>query len=194
MSFNHVVPIPKIKGKIVFRKVNETVYVEYEIRRVYDKNRKYNKPERVRIGVRIRERPDLMLANENYFTYFPKGEETMNTEEKASTENYETEREYRFTLREFFDQLFYEFQKMSRKNPEGIVNENKVKRLNSVLHPLLEMMKDEEYAQFLELIPEPETQETKEGRMIITGMSYGDVALLMTQFKSALTRYFQKRR
>ena len=194
MSFNHVVPIPKIKGKIVFRKVNETVYVEYEIRRVYDKNRKYNKPERVRIGVRIRERPDLMLANENYFTYFPKGEETMNTEEKASTENYETEREYRFTLREFFDQLFYEFQKMSRKNPEGIVNENKVKRLNSVLQPLLEMMKDEEYAQFLELIPEPETQETKEGKTIITGMSYGDVALLMTQFKSALTRYFQKRR
>ena len=194
MSFNHVVPIPKIKGKIVFRKVNETVYVEYEIRRVYDKNRKYNKPERVRIGVRIRERPDLMLANENYFTYFPKGEETMSTEEKASTENYEAEREYRFTLREFFDQLFYEFQKMSRKIPEGIVNENKVKRLNSVFHPLLEMMKDEEYAQFLELIPEPETQETKEGKTIITGMSYGDVALLMTQFKSALTRYFQKRR
>ena len=194
MSFNHVVPIPKIKGKIVFRKVNETVYVEYEIRRVYDKNRKYNKPERVRIGVRIRERPDLMLANENYFTYFPKGEETMSTEEKASTENYEAEREYRFTLREFFDQLFYELQKMSRKIPEGIVNENKVKRLNSVFHPLLEMMKDEEYAQFLELIPEPETQETKEGRTIITGMSYGDVALLMTQFKSALTRYFQKRR
>ncbi|MBQ6515536.1 MAG: hypothetical protein IJI09_12560 [Clostridia bacterium] len=194
MSFNHVVPIPKIKGKIVFRKVNETVYVEYEIRRVYDKNRKYNKPERVRIGVRIRERPDLMLANENYFTYFPKGEETMSTEEKASTENYETEREYRFTLREFFDQLFYEFQKMSRKNPEGIVNENKVKRLNSVLQPLLEMLKDEEYAQFLELIPEPETQETKEGQTIITGMSYGDIALLMTQFKSALTRYFQKRR
>ena len=194
MSFNHVVPIPKIKGKIVFRKVNETVYVEYEIRRVYDKNRKYNKPERVRIGVRIRERPDLMLANENYFTYFPKGEETMSTEEKASTENYEAERDYRFTLREFFDQLFYEFQKMSRKNPEGIVNENKVKRLNSVLQPLLEMMKDEEYAQFLELIPEPETQETKEGKTIITGMSYGDVALLMTQFKSALTRYFQKRR
>ena len=67
----------------------------------------------------------------------------MSTEDKASTENYETEREYRFTLREFFDQLFYEFQKMSRKNPEGIVNENKVKRLNSVLQPLLEMMKDD---------------------------------------------------
>ena len=194
MSFNHVVPIPKVKGKIVFRKVNETVYVEYEIRRVYDRNRKYNKPERVRIGIQIPERPELMLPNDNYYTYFPKGEETMSTDEKASTETYEAEREYRFTLREFFDQLFYEFQKMSRKNPEGIVNENKVKRLNSVLQPLLEMMKDEEYARFLELIPEPETMESKEGRATLTGMSYGDAALLMTQFKSALTRYFQKRR
>ena len=194
MSFNHVVPIPKVKGKIVFRRVNETVYVEYETGRVYDKNRKYNKPERVRIGIQIPERPDLMLPNENYFTYFPKGEETMSTEEKTSAESYEAEREYRLTLREFFDQLFYEFQKMSRKNPEGIVNENKVKRLNSVLQPVLEMLKDEEYAQFLELIPKPETQENKEGQTIITGMSYGDVALLMTQFKSALTRYFQKKR
>lgn len=194
MSFNHVVPIPKVKGKIVFRRVNETVYVEYETGRVYDKNRKYNKPERVRIGIQIQERPDLMLPNENYFTYFPKGEETMSTEEKTSAESYEAEREYRLTLREFFDQLFYEFQKMSRKNPEGIVNENKVKRLNSVLQPVLEMLKDEEYAQFLELIPKPETQENKEGQTIITGMSYGDVALLMTQFKSALTRYFQKKR
>ena len=56
------------------------------------------------------------------------------------------------------------------------------------------MMKDEEYAQFPELIPEPETQETEEGRTVISGMSYGDVALLITQFKSALTRYFQKKR
>ena len=194
MISNHVVPIPKAKGKIVFRKENGSVFVEYEIRRVYDKNRKYNKPERTRIGVRIPERPDLMLANDNYFIYFSKGEETMSAEEKASTENYEAEREYRFTLREFFDQLFYEFLKMSRKNPEGIVNENKVKRLNSVLQPILEMMKDEDYVRFLELIPEPETQETREGQTVLTGMSYGDAALLMTQFKSALTQYFQNKR
>ena len=71
---------------------------------------------------------------------------------------------------------------MLTQEPKGIMNENKVKRLNSVLQPLPEMMKDEKYAQFPELIPEPETQETKEGRTVITGMSYGDVALLMTQF------------
>ena len=194
MYMNKPVKIPVVPGKITFRKKEQGTYVQYELRREYTRSTQQSRVERVQIGVQIPERPDLMLPNEHYFTYFPKGEETMNTEEKASAENYEAEREYRFTLREFFDQLFYEFQKMSRKNPEGIVNENKVKRLNSVLQPLLEMMKDEEYARFLELIPEPEPQETKEGRTVTTGMSYGDAALLMTQFKSALTRYFQKRR
>ncbi len=194
MMINHVVPVPKIKGKIVFRKVNGTVYVEYETRRTYDPNRKYNKPERVRIGVRLPDRPELMLPNENYLTYFPKGEEDMTENEKEAVQAYAEEREHGLMLREFFDQLFYEFQAMSRKNPETVVNENKVKRLNRVLEPLLEMLKDEEEAQFLELIPEPETQKGEDGQIVTTGMSYGDVILLLTQFKSALNRFFQKRR
>ena len=194
MYMNKPVKIPAVPGKITYRKKEQGTYVQYELRREYIRSTQQSRVERVQIGVQIPERPDLMLPNENYFTYFSKGEETMDTEEKASAENYEAEREHRSMLREFFDQLFYEFQRMSRKNLEGIVNENKVKRLNSVLKPLLEIMKEEEYAQFLELIPEPETQETGEGRTVITGMSYGDVALLMTQFKSALTRYFQGRR
>lgn len=97
-------------------------------------------------------------------------------------------------LRDFFDQLYYEFQMMSRKNPEGVVNLNKVRRINRILEPLAEMMKDEEYARFLELIPEPEEKETKDGQTMLAGMSYGDTALLMTQFRSAVTRYFQKKR
>ena len=189
MYMNKPVRIPVVPGKITFRKKEQGTYVQYELRREYIHSIQQSKVERVQIGIQIPERPDLMLPNDHYFTYFSKGEETMSTEGKASVESYEAERDYRFTLREFFDQLFYEFQKMSRKNPEGIVNEYKVKRLNSVLQPLMEMMKDEEYAQFLELIPEPEA----EGRTA-AGMSYGDVALLMTQFKSALTRYFRKMR
>ena len=74
----------------------------------------------------------------------------------------------------------------------SIVNENKVKRINKVLEPIMEMMKDKPYAVFLELIPEPETHETEAGETVTTGMSYSDVALLMTQFKGALNRYFQK--
>ena len=189
MYSNHVVPVPDVPGKIVRRKMNGDVYIRYETGRIYDPNRKHNIPQRVQIGIQIPERPDLMLPNENYFAYFPKGEEIMEIEKKEQAEKYEAEREHWFMLREFFEQLFYEFQMMSRKNPEGIVNENKVKRLNKVLLPLMEMMKDEEYAEFLELIPEPETQKTKDGRNAVTGMSYGDAALLLTQYKSALARY-----
>ena len=191
---NNVVPVPKAPGKIVFRRINDTVYVEYEIRRTYDRDRKYNKPERVRIGIQIPERPELMLPNENYSIYFEKGEETMNEEQKAQAENYSQEREHRFMLRDLFDQMYYEFRTMSRRNPEIVVNENKVRRINRILEPLAEMMKDEAYARFLELIPEPEEKETKDGRTEPAGMSYGDVALLLTQFKAAVSRYFQEKR
>ena len=96
-------------------------------------------------------------------------------------------------LKDFFDHLYFEFQSMSRRNGGRIVNENKVKRLNRVLAPLLEMMKREEYAEFLELIPEPEMKTDGDGAERPEGMTYGDVALLMTQYKGALNRFFQKR-
>ena len=95
-------------------------------------------------------------------------------------------------VRDFFDQLFFEFQIMSRKRPNDVVNENKVKRINKVLEPAMEMMKENPYAGFLELIPEPEELKTDDGKTILTGMSYSDVALLLTQFKGALNRFFQK--
>ena len=44
------------------------------------------------------------------------------------------------------------------------------------------------------MIPEPEEKETRDGESVLTGMSYGDVALLLTQFKAAMTRYFQENR
>lgn len=51
--------------------------------------------------------------------------------------------------------------------------------INKVLRLLQEMMKDEEYAGFLGLI---ETGGEE-------GMSYSDVMLLLTQYKSALGKY-----
>ena len=74
------------------------------------------------------------------------------------------------------------------------MNENKVKRLNKVLAPLLEMMAGESYAGFLEVIPEPETGNAKDGEKETAGMTYSDVALLLTQYKSAVNRFYQKMR
>ena len=193
MYFNKPVMIPKAPGKITLGKKGESTYVQYEIGRKYDPNKKYNVPERIGIGVQIPGQPDLMLPNENYLTYFPKEEEKMTGEEKKTLENYDEEREQQFMLRDFFDQLFFEFQIMSRKRPGFIVNENKVRRINKVLEPIMTMLKNEAYAGFLELIPEPEVQKAEDGSSVLTGMSYSDVSLLLTQFKGALNRYFQKK-
>lgn len=107
MCFNKPVLIPKAPGKITLGKRGESTYVLYEIRRRYDPNRKYNVPERVGIGVQIPGRPEMMLPNENYLTYFQKGEETMTNEEKETVREYANEREYGMMLRDFFDQLFF---------------------------------------------------------------------------------------
>lgn len=193
MYFNKPVMIPKAAGKITLAKRGETTYVLYEIGRKYDPNKKYNIPERAGIGVQIPGQLGMMLPNENYLTYFPKEEAKMTDQEKEMLENYDEEREQQFMLRDFFDQLFFEFQIMSRKRPGFVVNENKVRRINKVLEPVIEMLKNEAYAGFLELIPEPEIQKVEDGSSVLTGMSYSDVSLLLTQFKGALNRYFQKK-
>ncbi len=191
MYLNQPVLIPSVKGKIVFQKKGETNYVMYEIGRAYDPNRRYTIPERRVIGVRIPGRPEMMLPNENYLTYFPKGAEKMTEQEKETIETYTQEREYGRMLRDFFDQLFFEFQTQSRRTPNQVINAYKAERLNRVLKPLKELMRDEPYAAFLEEIPMPETA-VKEGKEITTGLTYSDTALMMTQFKGAVNRYFQK--
>ena len=193
MYLSKPVMIPKKTGKIAFDKKGGSTYVRYEIGRKYDPNRKYNIPERVGIGVQISGRPEMMLPNEHYLTYFSEEGMKMTEEERGTMEEYEEEREQQFMLRDFFDQLFFEFQIISRKRPGYVVNENKVRRINAVLEPVMKMLEGEAYAKFLEMIPEPEEKVTEDGSKMMVGMSYSDVSLLLTQFKGALNRYFQRR-
>ena len=192
MYLNYPVLIPKVPGKITFQKKDKSNYVLYETGRRYDPNRQYTLVDRKNIGVQIPGRPEMMLPNENYLTYFPKGDEKMTNEEKETVREYANEREYGMMLRDFFDQLFFEFQMQSRKKPNQIVNEYKVERLNRVLKPLMEIMKGEAYAALLEEIPMPEERE-KDGQVFLVGLTYSDVALMMTQFKGAVNRFFQRR-
>lgn len=189
---NKPVLIPKVPGKITFAKRGGSTYILYELQRKYDPNRKYNVPERVGIGVQIPGRPEMMLPNENYLTFFSKEDEKMTNEEKVTVWEYANEREYGMMLRDFFDQLFFEFQMQSRKKPNQIVNEYKVERLNRVLKPLKEIMKGEAYAALLEEIPMPEERE-EDGQVFLVGLTYSDVALMMTQFKGAVNRFFRRR-
>ena len=194
MYLNHPVLIPRVPGKITLRKKEQGTYVQYQLSRIYDPNRQQSRVDRVEIGVQIPQRPEMMLPNEKYLTYFPKGEEMMTNEEKNTVQEFANEREYGLMLRDFFDQLFYEFQIMSRKKPNGVVNEYKVERLNRVLKPLMDMMREETYAGFLEEIPVPEIHEDENGMKTTKGLTYSDVALMMTQFKGAVNRFFQSRR
>ncbi len=191
MFLNQPVMIPKVKGKITYKKQGDNCYIQFETSRTYDPNRRYTLVDRKIIGIRIPGQTELMLPNENYVTYFPKGDEKMTEQEKEAVENYTQEREYGLMLRDFFDQLFFEFQMQSRRTPNDIVNEYKAERLNKVLKPLKELMKEETYASFLEEIPKPETIGTGEGK-IVTGLTYSDAALMMTQFKGAVNRFFQR--
>ena len=87
-------------------------YVLYETGRRYDPKRQYMLVDRKNIGVQIPGRPEMMLPNENYLTYFPKGYEKMTN---------------------------------------------------------------------------------KDGQVFLVGLTYSDVALMMTQFKGAVNRFFQRR-
>ena len=65
----------------------------------------------------------------------------------------------------------------------------KVWRINKVLEPLRELMKDEPYAVFLEKLEEPQTVSDEEGTEKTIGLDCSDIALALTQYKGAMTRF-----
>ena len=211
---NSPVKIPKASGKITFRKMTDKTYVLYETGRVYNPTKKSNTPKRTMIGLQIRNAPTLMLPNENYEKYFGKdGEEKMTAKERAAAENYEITCNDFWMLNCMFEQLYYEFQIQAHRNPHFVVNEYKIQRINKVLVPLKRMMEGKAYGEFLEIPPEP--MEVPEDEMLVTtgtdaarfgwsegdgsliqaqktklvGLDYSDVALLLTQYKGAMTRF-----
>lgn len=71
MYFKDAVKIPDIPGKIIKRKMRETVYIEYQYGCTYIKEKKYALPRRTVIGKAVANNSDMMLPNEKYYEYFP---------------------------------------------------------------------------------------------------------------------------
>ena len=203
---NKPIKIPNVRGKISFRKKADSVYVQYEIGRTYNATRKNTSPKRVVIGLQIRNAPTLMLPNENYEKYFGKdGEEKMTAKERTAAENYEATSNDFWMLDCMFEQLYFEFQIQAHRNPHFVVNAYKIQRINKILVPLKRLMGDKPYGAFLEIPEEP--REVAEDEMMVTmgedmeeetvrarktklvGLDYSDVALLLTQYKGAMTRF-----
>lgn len=106
-------------------------------------------------------------------------------------ETLQSERDRFDMLRDLFNEMYSEINEMKKKKPDGVVNAFKVERINRVLKPLYELMKDEPYASYLEMIPEP--KEEKTGRSAVeTGLTYSDVMLILSQYRSGLSQFFQK--
>ena len=111
----------------------------------------------------------------------------MNEEQKQAAKAYGTKKTRFIMLRELFDQLYYEFQIQSRRKPDEKVNAYKAQKINSILIPLREMMAGEEYAPYLDLIDETENSDEA------TGKTFSDVALMLTQYKGSMKRFFSER-
>lgn len=74
MYLDFLVKIPEIKGKITYRKRDESCYVYYEYDRVYDPTQKYTNVKRSMIGKQSKADSQMMQPNQNYLKYFPEVE------------------------------------------------------------------------------------------------------------------------
>lgn len=192
MDIFRPVRIPKVKGKIFFRKYKGYKYVQYVNGRRYDKRRKLAQTERINIGIQIPAWPEYMVPNENYFRLFPKGDQNMSEYEQNKMDEYKKERDEAFMIRDFFEQMFYELQFHSRKQPNTVLNEFKVRELNAILEPMKDMMQDEPGARFLQLIPIPTEEESEGGGTVLCGMTYSDVMMVLTKYRCTEGEFFQK--
>lgn len=71
MYLDVLVKIPDVKGKITRKKKGNSVYINYEYGREYDRARKFNIPLRSTIGKQSMADNSMMQPNQNYLMYFP---------------------------------------------------------------------------------------------------------------------------
>ena len=71
MYLDFLVKVPDSRGKITTRAKGNSIYVNYEVGRDYNPNKKYNVPKRVTIGKLSKDDPSMMVPNDRFRTYFP---------------------------------------------------------------------------------------------------------------------------
>ena len=185
------VKIPNIPGRITCRKIGGKEYIYYLADRKYNPEKMYSEPDWISIGRKIRDMPSLMYPNDNYDDIFADGKADAGNEEMTAEEDLYIRNNGVYGMYiPFFDGLYHEFKQQMRRKADEPVNPYKAESINKVLRPLKEMMKDEEYAEFLGLI---ETGKKGEGGNEVE-MNYGDVMILLTQYNSALAKYHRNRR
>ena len=185
MYSNQPIPIPDVPGRIFFRKYHETRYVQYQVEKKYNPERQYNEHVRKTIGIQLEHMPSLMLPNENYELYFTKEGKPMEQPYSQAESEFIRDFDIYTQYGDFFTGLYFEIKQQSRRGLDKVITPYQAGSLNRILAPLKEMMQGEEYADCLSLVQIPDEDSP--------GMTYGDVMILMTQYKIALSKYSRKK-
>lgn len=87
-------------------------------------------------------------------------------------------------VREMFDKLYYYMDMLAEKNPNGVVNAFKVRKINEVLDEFRAYVQDGEMKKYLQLLEEPVEETDENGNKTLTGMTYSDAMVLLKWYKS----------
>ena len=74
MYLDFVAKIPDVAGKITRRKKGDSIYIEYEYNRIYDRARQFTIAKRSTIGKQSKSDFVMMQPNQNFLKYFPDAE------------------------------------------------------------------------------------------------------------------------
>lgn len=107
-------------------------------------------------------------------------------EEMLTKKEINANQEHFNLLSGLLDGLAREISVLSKKQPDGLVNAFKVGQINRVLQPLKELMVEEPYAAFLDIVAVAEERTDKSRN------SYSDVAVILSQYKEACIKYEKK--
>ena len=83
---------------------------------------------------------------------------------------------------DFLESAYVEMKEFSKKNPDGALNDNKVKRLNRILKDIKDILVDEPTASYLDILDDEMLP------------SNSDVVLTMSQYRSAMENFRKKYR
>lgn len=74
MYLDFLVKIPDAPGKLVRVRKKDTIYIDYEYDRIYDKEKQYTTPKRSTIGKLSKADDTMMQPNQNFLKFFPDAE------------------------------------------------------------------------------------------------------------------------
>ena len=84
------------------------------------------------------------------------------------------------TLEPLLKAMYGEFQELSRKKQDGVLNKNKIQVVNRLLKDVLSVVEDEPARAYLDLINEDDMPQNS------------DIALLLSQYRATMTQFHER--